>query len=84
MPSYDSHDMLAPMLELLFRYVHEEIVRGTRQQKKMDRLWKVVLVLHKEQAEARSLLEEALREFRDQQDDLSKARTGSSRHRRLV
>ena len=31
-----------------------------------DRLWKVVMVLHKEQAEARSMLEEAFRESRDQ------------------
>ena len=60
-PSFDSHDMLAPMSKLLLRRVHEEMERSARRQKEeADRLWKVMLVLHMEQTEARSLLKEAL------------------------
>ena len=69
MPSFDSQDMLAPMSKVLFRHGNKEMVRGPRRPKEeADRLWKVRLVLHKEQTEARSLLEEALRECRDQRE----------------
>ena len=64
--SFDGHDMLAPMSELLLRRVHEEMERSAKRQKEeAHQLKKVMLVLYKEQTEARSLLE-ALRECRDQ------------------
>ena len=43
MPNFDNHDMLAPMSELLFRHVHEEMLQGARRQKvEADRLGKIM------------------------------------------
>ena len=75
MSSCDSHDMLAPMLEQLCHRVCEEVAREVKwQREEADRLWNVMLILHKEQTEARSLLEESLYKCRDQRAAMSDIR----------
>ena len=79
LPSPEIHNMMASLLEPLFRRVREEIARdATWRKEEADRQWDIVMVLHREQTEARSLIEEAPRECRDQ------ARTGTSRHHRAA
>ena len=66
MPSYDSHDMLAHRLEPLCRCEHEEVACDVKWQREdVHCLWNIMLVLHKEQMQVRSLLKQTLHECRD-------------------